>query len=276
MRTTIVSVAELAAHSSWRVVDCSHAIGDPQAGATAYAKAHIPGAVHARMEHALSGPRTGANGRNPLPAPAAFARWLGEMGIGPTDQVVAYDRSGNAAASRLWWMLRWIGHDAVAVLDGGFAAWTGAGQPVTDAVPTPRPAAYEPRPQAGRHVDLAFVASRCHDPDVLIVDARSRDRFHGIGETTDPRAGHIPGSVSRPYTVNVGPDGRFKSAEALAAEWRTLLGDRPRGTLVMSCGSGVSACHNLLSLEIAGIGGAMLYPGSWSEWCSDPSRPIET
>lgn len=275
MSTTIVSAAELAAHPEWRVIDCSHAITDPNAGATAYASEHIPGAVHARMEAVLSGARTGGNGRNPLPRPQDFARWLGEVGIAPTDQVVAYDRSGNAAAARLWWMLRWIGHEAAAVLDGGFAAWTGAGLPVTNAVSNPRSVTYEPRANSGMHVDIAFMESRFGDPGVLVVDARTRERFHGIGETTDPRGGHIPRSISRPHTANVDASGLFKSPDLLASEWQSLIGEMRREALVMSCGSGVSACHNLLSLEIAGIGGAVLYPGSWSEWCSDESRPIE-
>lgn len=275
MRKAIVSTAELATNPEWRVIDCSHAIADPHAGAQAYAEGHIPGAVHARMEAVLSAPRTGGNGRNPLPHPQDFARWLGEIGMTPADQVITYDRSGNAAAARLWWMLRWMGHERAAVLDGGFAAWTAAGLPVTDTIPEVTPTVYQSRPRSGMHVDAAFIEARLDDPQVLLVDARNRDRFHGIGETADPRGGHIPRSINRPHTANVDERGLFKSPETLAAEWRSLLGNRGSGTLVMSCGSGVSACHNLLALEIAGIDGAVLYPGSWSEWCSDPSRPIE-
>lgn len=275
-RTTIVSVDELAAHPEWRIFDCSHSLTDPEAGAQAYAAGHIPGALHARMEAVLSGERTGRNGRNPLPCPDAFARWLGAMGIGPDDQVICYDRAGNTAAARLWWMLRWVGHGPVAVLDGAMQAWTASGRPLDTGVPVPEPRSYEARTDDGRHVDVSVLEDNLDHGQLLVVDARGAEKFAGVNETVDARGGHIPGAVNRPYQSNLDPEGLFKEPAELRAEWTALLDGHAPGTLVASCGSGVSACHNLLALEIAGVAGARLYPGSWSEWCSDPARPIET
>jgi len=276
LHTTIVSVDDLAAHPEWRVFDCSHAIGDADAGARAYAEGHIPGALHARMEGVLSGPRSGNNGRNPLPTAQEFADWLGSAGLQSVDQVVVYDRSGNAAATRMWWMLRWIGHKAVAVLDGGLAAWTAAGHRLSTETKAPNPTKYTPLPDDALHVDVDFIARNLGKTDVLMIDARGGDKFAGINETTDPRGGHVPGAINRPYTQNVTAEGLFKSAEQLRAELQTLIEGRSGDQIIAQCGSGVSACHNILAMEIAGISGVRLYPGSWSEWCADPTRPIET
>ncbi|MBT9386456.1 sulfurtransferase [Pseudooceanicola sp. CBS1P-1] len=275
-RTTLVSVEELAGHPEWRVFDCSHSMSDPQAGRAAYQEGHIPGALHAQMETVLSGERTGQNGRNPLPDPRVFAAWLGQAGLKAGDQVVCYDRGGNVAAARMWWMLRWIGHSAVAVLDGGLAAWTAEGHALTPEVPSFPATALSALPDNSRFADLAEVEASLGNPAVLTVDARGAARFRGEGETTDPRGGHIPGALNRPYTLNTGADGLFKAPEALRAEWSTLLGAHPASDMIASCGSGVSACHNLLALEVAGLPGARLYPGSWSEWSADPARPLET
>lgn len=275
MKNPIVTPLMLSANPTWRIVDCSHVLGDPDGGAQAYTEKHIPGAIHARMEEVLSGPRTGSNGRNPLPDPQRFADWLALHGITPADQVVAYDRSGNAAASRLWWMLRWIGHANAVVLDGGFLGWREAGFETTSEVPEYLPGErYKVEPFSQAHVGLEFVEAHLGDPAVTIIDARAHDRYRGIGETTDPRGGHIPGSLNRPYTLNLDSEGRFKSRAQLAEEWGAFLPETSN-KLVMACGSGVSACHNLLALEIAGTKSAVLYPGSWSEWCADPNRPIE-
>lgn len=275
-RTTIVSVADLAAHPEWRIFDCSHAMSDPDAGAQSYAQQHIPGALHAKMEGVLSGERSAHSGRNPLPKPRDFADFLGQAGIEPGDQVVCYDRSGNAAATRMWWLLRWIGHEAVAVLDGGMQAWVDAGQTLTGDLPIIEPAQFQAQVNDALHVGADVMKDTLGQQQMTVVDARGADKFAGINETTDPKGGHIPGSQNRPYTQNVTQDGLFKSPEMLGREWALILDGRPPSQMIASCGSGVSACHNLISLEIAGLSGARLYPGSWSQWCSDPENPIET
>jgi len=275
-KTTIVSVAELAAHPEWRVFDCSHEISDPEAGAQAYAREHIPGAVHARMETVLSGARSGANGRNPLCDPQTLAAWLGKAGVENRDQIVVYDRSNGAAAARMWWSLRWLGHPAVALLDGGLATWKLARHAVVEEIPAFSQTTFAIQPDDTAHVDLDFIGSVLDKGTHLLIDARPDPKFHGIGETTDPRGGHIPGASNRPSSDNLGADGLFKSPTELRREWLDMIGAAEPGQVVAYCGSGVSACHNLLALEIAGLPGAKLYPGSWSEWCAVPERPIET
>ncbi|MGH8618464.1 MAG: sulfurtransferase [Burkholderiales bacterium] len=276
MHKTLISAAELAAHANdpqWIVFDCRHDLADTGAGRRAYAQAHIPGAHFLHLDDDLSAARTGANGRHPLPDPQVFCARLGALGLASGMQAVAYDAHGGVYASRLWWMLRWVGHDAVTVLDGGLGAWQQAGYPVTAAASAPRPARFTgtPRPLA---VDAAFVAAHLDDGEMRLIDARAHDRFRGENETLDPVGGHIPGAVNRFFRDNLAADGRFKPAAALRAEFATLLGGTNAAQVVQQCGSGVTACHNLLAMEAAGLTGSRLYPGSWSEWCADPARPV--
>lgn len=278
MSSLLVTVEELIAHAgdpAWRVFDCRHDLGNTEYGANAYAKEHIPGALFLHLDKDLSGEKTGRNGRHPLPDPAKFAKRMGDCGIGPDTQVVAYDNEGGVFASRLWWMLRWLGHDKVALLDGGLPAWRRAKQPLVTEIPTVAPTDFQPRPQA-----LALTADdvlgRLKSSDALIVDARSPERFRGENEMLDPVGGHIPGAVNRFYFDNLDDAGCFKPANELRAEFAVLLAGRDPAKVVQQCGSGVTACHNLLAMEIAGLKGSKLYPGSWSEWCADPARPVAT
>jgi len=276
--TTIVSTAALAQHlddPGWRVFDCRHDLAKPELGAVQYAEAHIPGALHAQMDRDLSAVPSGTNGRHPLPSAEAFAAWLGRQGLRPSDQVVAYDAAGGTSAARLWWMLRWIGHAAVAVLDGGIAAWRAEGRPLTDAVPRFAATTYAARAQDAMRVDAAYLQPRLGGSDAIVVDARAAERYQGKVEPIDPVAGRIPGSRHRFCGANLTPEGRFKPAAALRAEFDALLAGAAPAAVVHSCGSGVAACHNQLAMEIAGLPGSRVYPGSWSEWIADPARPRE-
>ncbi|GHD63623.1 sulfurtransferase [Jeongeupia chitinilytica] len=256
------------------VVDCRHDLGDPEAGNRAYLSGHIPGAVFAHLDSDLSGPKTGRNGRHPLPTVEALTAWLGRMGITPQTRVVAYDASGGMFAARLWWLLRWLGHEHVAVLDGGWQAWLEAGLPASIEVPEPTAAVYNARPRGDLAVGMAQIRANLDAPAFLVVDARSPDRFRGLGETIDPVGGHIPGAANRFFQHNLDAGGRFKSAGTLRNEWREVIGSRSPADIVCQCGSGVTACHNLLALELAGLSGARLYAGSWSEWCAHPDNPV--
>jgi thiosulfate/3-mercaptopyruvate sulfurtransferase len=278
MFTTLVTVDELAAHvgdPSWIVCDCRHDLADYDAGRRAYAEAHIPGARFLHLDLDLSGPKTGLNGRHPLPHPQTFALRLGALGIDSTRQVVAYDASGGPYAARLWWMLRWVGHTHAAVLDGGWDAWRAAGKPVTTDVPLPQPTTYTLRAHPELAVNAAYVSAHLNDGTVHVLDARSSDRFHGENETLDPVGGHIPGAANRFFKTNLTKSGHFKQPATLAGDFRDVLGSADPSSVVHQCGSGVTACHNLLAMEHAGLGGSKLYPGSWSEWVSDSTRPIE-
>jgi thiosulfate/3-mercaptopyruvate sulfurtransferase len=273
---TLIQVDELGRHlddPAWVILDCRHELMDPQAGAEAYARSHIPGARFAHSDRDLAGPRTGRNGRHPLPDPAAFMAWLGANGVDAARQVVAYDYAGGASAARLWWMLRWLGHEAVAVLDGGWEAWLKAGAPVSREALSIQPAAFSGKPRPV-WVDVDYVQAHLGDDSTVIIDARSPERYRGETEPIDPVAGHIPGALNRLYKDNLDPDGRFKPPEELRAAFASLLQGRSAEQVVHQCGSGVSACHNILAMEIAGLTGSRLYPGSWSEWCADPARPI--
>lgn len=272
---TLVSVQDLAAHlndEGWVVCDCRHDLAAYEAGRSAYVESHIPGARFLHLGEDLSGPKTGLNGRHPLPHPITLTLRLGALGIDNATQVVAYDASGGMYAARLWWMLRWVGHNRVAVLDGGWAAWLDAGQPVSAGTPELRPTTFDPSLQPDRATDAGYLAA--HLNEVCVMDARSPDRFRGENETLDPVAGHIPGAVNRFYKLNLGEDGRFKPAGDLKREFSRIIGTRSPARVVHQCGSGVSACHNLLAMEVAGLSGSILYPGSWSEWCADRSRPM--
>jgi thiosulfate/3-mercaptopyruvate sulfurtransferase len=277
MFTTLVTTGELAGHLDdphWVVFDCRHDLAKPDLGRTEYLAAHIPGARFMHMDEDLAGPATGANGRHPLPDPAVFAAKLGAAGVGPGTQVVAYDAQGGVNASRLWWMLRWLGHDAVAVLDGGLGKWLREERPLTAEPPRERPARFESRPRP-LAVDARLVLSRLRTPAMKLVDARSAERYRGEVESIDPVAGHIPGSLNRFVRENL-EGGAFKPPERLREEFLALLGGSAPEAVVHSCGSGVAACHNLLAMEIAGLPGSTLYPGSWSEWIADPARPRAT
>jgi thiosulfate/3-mercaptopyruvate sulfurtransferase len=272
----LVSTGELARHPEWRVFDCRHDLFRPNLGEEQYAKAHIPGALFAHMERHLSGPKRGGNGRHPLPEPQAFAAWLGRAGLRPQDRVVCYDANNGSMAARLWWLLRWIGHEGdVALLDGGLAQWAEDERPVTAEVPVFAPTDYPCRPHDELLVDARFIEQRLGANSLLLVDARAQARYRGEQEPIDPVAGRIPGALNRFIADNLEPEGQFKSAASLRGELGRLLGDRAPSEVVHYCGSGVAACHNLFAMELAGYPGSRLYPGSWSEWLADPRRPQE-
>jgi thiosulfate/3-mercaptopyruvate sulfurtransferase len=277
--TALISVTDLAAHlddAGWVVCDCRHDLADVEAGRRAYGVSHIPGARFLHLDADLSAAMTGRNGRHPMPDPERFARRAGELGIGNQSQVVAYDTSGGYYAARMWWMLRWLGHDAAAVLDGGWDAWIRAGLSVTREPPEIKPARLKPRVRTAATISAGQIAARIGKPPPLLLDARSPDRYRGENETLDPVAGHIPGALNRFFKLNLESDGRFKPPAVLQREFSSALGAVPASDVVHYCGSGVTACHNLLAMEIAGLAGSRLYPGSWSEWISDPSRPVAT
>jgi thiosulfate/3-mercaptopyruvate sulfurtransferase len=274
--TTIVDAATLAQHlddPGWVVVDCRHALADVALGRRLYNEAHIPDAFFADVEHDLAGIHTGTNGRHPLPAADDFALYLRGIGVNGNTQIVAYDAGGDMFAARVWFLCRWIGHDACAVLDGGYTAWTAAGYPVTAHVPSPQTGTIVARPRPELVVDAAYVRAHLDDERMRLVDARAADRFAGQNETVDPVAGHIPGARNRFFKDNFTSEGRFKSPSELAQAFRTI---GKVESLVHQCGSGVSGAVNMLATEIAGLHGTRLYAGSWSEWITDSSRPIAT
>jgi thiosulfate/3-mercaptopyruvate sulfurtransferase len=274
--TTLVSTAQLAEHlGDWAIVDCRFDLANEQAGANAYATAHIPTAVYAHLGHDLSGPLDGHNGRHPLPTVDAMARTFSDLGIASGTQVVAYDADSGMFASRLWWMLRYLGHDAVAVLDGGFARWTAEGRDTRSGVEHRPSALFTPHIHPDRLVTLADMLAGTAT-SALLVDARAPERFEGRQEPLDHAAGHIPGAINHFFKDNLTPEGRMRSTDELRTAFDALLGNRRPDEVVMYCGSGVTACHNLLAMEHAGRPGAKLFAGSWSEWSSDPSRPVET
>ncbi|HEV3008754.1 MAG TPA: sulfurtransferase [Burkholderiales bacterium] len=272
--STLVSTGELAANLvKWRVFDCRHDLAKPELGEQHYREGHIPGALFAHLDRDLSGRKTGANGRHPLPDPQDFEKWLEKTGLTPKDQVVCYDAGPGAMAARLWWMLRWIGHDKVAVLDGGFAKWTKEGRPVAIDVPLFTPLNYPIKPRSDVAVDVANVAKNLKK--LALLDARAPARYRGEQEPIDPAAGRIPGALNRFNMENLSAEGVFKDKAALRNDFAALLGKRSPSEVVHYCGSGVAACHNLLAMEIAGLKGGKLYAGSWSEWSADPKRPQE-
>jgi thiosulfate/3-mercaptopyruvate sulfurtransferase len=256
------------------IVDCRFDLMDAGAGRRAYLAGHIPGAVHADLDRDLSAPRGPATGRHPLPAADVFAARLGALGIGNDTQVIAYDAANGSFAARLWWMLRWVAHDSVAVLDGGLKAWQAAGLALEPGEVAGKPRRFVARPDAGSLVDAADLEGLLADSANLLVDARAPERFTGAVEPIDPVAGHIPGATNHPFSSSLSADDRFLPAEELRARWLARLGGRPASRLIAMCGSGVTACHNLLSLEAAGLSGGKLYAGSWSEWIRDPRRPV--
>ncbi|TAM87942.1 MAG: sulfurtransferase [Candidimonas sp.] len=264
------------------VFDVRHSLADHGAGRVAYERGHIPGALYLDHERQLAAPRTGHNGRHPLPALRDFAALMASQGLAPDTQVVVYDDSGSLFAAHLWWMLRWLGHRGAAILDGGWAAWQAAGGVVETGSNDPAPGAraagsddqaVEPMMPT---VDAQAVRKNLNTQAFTLVDARAGARFRGESEPMDPVAGHIPGALNRPCQENLAADGHFKRPDALRAEFTAVIHKRPATEIVHQCGSGITACHNLFAMELAGLNGSALYPGSWSEWCSDPSRPVAT
>ena len=255
------------------ILDTSFDLADVVAGERSYRESHLPGARYVHLERDLSVPKTGHNGRHPLPPREVFAATAGQLGITTQAQVVVYDRQGAMFAVRAWWMLRWLGHAAVAVLDGGLAAWQQrGGAQDTTVPPTAGLAPYPARPPLVGSVDAAAVMQSLGV--AYLLDARAPERFSGEVEPMDAQAGHIPGARNRFFKNNLAPDGRFKSPELLLREFKTLLAATNPASVIHQCGSGVTACHNLLAMEIAGLSGSSLYPGSWSEWSSGPTRPV--
>jgi len=279
--TTLISAAELARHlqdPNCILIDCRHDLTDPDAGRNAYAAAHIPGARFAHLDTDLSDKSPGPNGefrgRHPLPERNAFIETLRRLGVNHGSQVIAYDAHGGMFAARLWWMLRWVGHNAAAVLDGGLQAWQTLDLPLSSEPAAKSHGNVEPHASSMHLVSADDVLANLKSATRIVIDARSPDRFRGENETLDPVGGHIPGAKNRFFKDNLQPDGGFKPAEQLRAEFSALI-EAPQAA-IMQCGSGATACHNLLAMEIAGLPGAALYAGSWSEWCADPARPVAT
>lgn len=277
LHTTLISTEALAAGLDAEpvaIIDCRHDLADPAWGRRQFETAHIPGAVFASIDADLSGAKSGTNGRHPLPEPADLLRTLGALGIRNGMQVVAYDQDSGMYASRLWWLLRWLGHDAVAVLDGGFARWRAEGRPVASGSSKPAAATFSGSPRLDMTANAADVADHARDSSYRVIDARAPERYRGEVEPIDKVAGHIPGAINHPFKANLDARGAFRLTEELHEQFVRLLGDAPVDHAICYCGSGVTACHNLLAMEHAGLLGARLYPGSWSEWSSDPARPI--
>jgi thiosulfate/3-mercaptopyruvate sulfurtransferase len=275
--TTLITTTTLAENLNtpgWVIVDCRFNLGDTGWGEAQYAAGHIPGAVYAHLDRDLSGPKTGRNGRHPLPNLDMLKQKLGEWGIGPGTQVAAYDQDTGMTASRLWWLLRYLGHTGVAVLDGGLARWKAEGRPLRAGQEQPRPATFIGQPQPGMLVQAEDVEQLRQDPGARVIDARAPERFRGDTEPLDPVAGHIPGAANVPYLSNLGPDGTFLAPAELRARFAAALDGVAPGQAAVYCGSGVSACHNLLAMEYAGLHGAKLYGGSWSEWCAEEGRAV--
>lgn len=275
---TLISTDALASDrdDSWVIVDCRYDLQDTGSGRQQYGAAHIPGAVYASLSHDLSGPVGNGGGRHPLPSAAVLEATFGRLGIGDGMQVVVYDGDVGMFASRLWWMLHYMGHAAAAVLDGGWAKWMREGRPVREGKEAREPATFTGRPREALRLGIADVEARIGDPSVLLVDARAPERFEGRTEPLDRTTGHIPGAVNHFFRRNTTDEGVMLSPDTLRLQFAEVIGERSPDQVVMYCGSGVTACQNLLAMEHVGLSGAKLYPGSWSEWSSDPGRPVET
>lgn len=276
--TTLISSAELLPNlynNSWVVVDCRFDLEDKMAGERAYREAHIPGAVFAHLEEDLSAELTGDNGRHPLPTIDALTAHFSRWGIDDAFQVVAYDARGGGFAARLWWSLRYLGHDAVAVLNGGFPAWKRDGHPVRGGEEENTPRTFQSKVRPTMLVDTSVVEASLENKDILLLDSRSGERYRAEEEPIDPIAGHIPGALNHFWGSNLNADGLFLPEETLRSRFETILGDKQLGSAIVYCGSGVTGCLNLLALEHVGLQGARLYAGSWSEWIANPDRPIE-
>lgn len=278
MHSILLSTEELATHladADWVIVDCRFDLAKPGWGFEQYQQAHIPGSVYAHLDHDLSGTVTPQTGRHPLPEIDVLMSRLESWGIGNDTQVVVYDSSGGAFAGRLWWLLRFLGHRAVAVLDGGIQKWQRENRQLASGIETLRaPAHFTSHPDGSMAVDTGQVESIRQDLAFRLVDARSAERFRGENEPIDPVAGHIPGAINRFHGMNLAPDGTFLAPDVLRQQFRELIGDTPAERVVVYCGSGVTSIHHLIAMELAGLHGAKLYPGSWSEWIRDRKRPI--
>jgi thiosulfate/3-mercaptopyruvate sulfurtransferase len=276
---TLVSTKQLAAHltdPNWVIADCRYNLTDESWGEAQYRAAHIPGALYASLGRDLSGPADSRSGRHPLPGHDAMAETFGRFGVSPEAQVVAYDQDTGMYASRFWWMLRYMGHDAVAVLDGGFAKWVREGRPTQEGVEGREPVAFGGKPRPALRLTANQVWARLGDPTLTLVDARAPARYAGTEEPLDRVAGHIPGARNHFFQWNLGPEGTFLSPAVLREKFSALLGSTPPEQVALYCGSGVTACHNILAMERAGLTGMKLFPGSWSEWSADPDKPVET
>lgn len=277
MKTLLVTTQDVADHlgdPGWVIFDARHDLADGEKGRRAYEADHIAGAYFLHLDRDLSGEKTGRNGRHPLPAIERFAARMNQCGVRPQTQVVAYDDAGGSFAARVWWLLDWLGHERVTLLDGGLDLWRKEGRPLEREIPAPRPGAFVPRPRLGATVDAAFLERFNGAQAPRLIDARAPARFRGEQEPLDRVPGHIPGATNRFWQANLASDGRFKAADALRSEFAALLGDTPPKLAVNMCGSGITACHNLFAMALAGLPDARLYPGSWSEWCSEPHRPV--
>ncbi len=273
--TTLIDAAELTEHlhdPEWVIFDCRFDLAKPESGRERYIKGHLPNAFFLDIEEDLSTLPTGTNGRHPLPKPERLAAQLSHYGVGNDTQIIVYDDGSAMFAARLWWMLKWIGHEQAAVLDGGLEAWQEIHSELTEEIPNPRNGTFTLSVQ-NIHVDADYVLAHLDMPDVLLIDARSADRYRGEIEPHDPVAGHIPGAVNRFFGNNV-VGNRFKPVSMLHKEFTALLGEISPENVIHHCGSGVTACQNILAMEHAGLKGSKLYAGSWSEWCSDPKRPM--
>lgn len=273
----LVTTEQLAEHLNdpdWLVLDCRHDLMNHSYGKAQYAAGHVPGAVFVELETELSAAKTGANGRHPLPAAQALAAMFAAKGVSPQRQVVVYDDAGHNYSVRAWWSLKWLGHPNVALLDGGYPKWVKEHRPISQDAAVLRAGDFSAAPDLAATVDLAFMTERYDSPAVRVVDARTAERYRGEQEPIDPVAGRIPGAVNRWFKLNLNDDGTFKSVAQLRAEFDQLLAGYSPAQVIHQCGSGVTACHNLFAMELCGLSGSRLYPGSWSEWCADRTRPV--
>jgi thiosulfate/3-mercaptopyruvate sulfurtransferase len=274
---TLIQVHELAPHladSSWRVIDCRFDLDQPDAGRSAYLEAHIPGAAYVSLDDDLSASPQGSNGRHPLPDAGSLNSLFSHLGIDGTTQVVAYDGGTDGYAARAWWLLRYMGHSAAAVLEGGWQGWRQLGMPASQGWEAPEARPFKGKPQLEMVISAAEILDDLPSREIVLVDSRAVERYRGEQEPYDPVAGRIPGAVNRPWRENLDSDSRLRPSSALRQEFEAVLSGCPPTHAAVYCGSGVTACQNLLVMEHIGLGGARLYPGSWSEWCADPGRPV--
>lgn len=276
MMNPVLNAEELINHrEEWVIVDCRYHLLQPDWGYQQYVENHLSSARFVHLDNDLSAPKTGSNGRHPLASPEQLIKVFQHLGINQDSRVVAYDDMGGCFASRLWWSLKWLGFDNVAVLNGGLQSWLKIGGTLTSILPQVTPGNFIGQPQEQWVVKVDDIETNLASKEYLIIDARANDRYRGENETIDPVAGHIPGAINRPFVNNLDKDGLFKTATEINNELTTLLSNHPQQPIIHQCGSGVSACHNWLAMSYAGLDRTLrLYPGSWSEWVSDPARPI--